>query len=441
MIDSRGFVLFMLFLPCAARRNIRSGDSAYDSQQQTNTLTKAHEVSAKVREAFHPGVPLKSLFRDGSPPAGALHTADGQGRHLHAAPWRRISSFPKSMVGQDDRRAEHVEPDRVVPPTSEQAISLTPPETAALRNFTQKAVAQLQDLIGEPRTLSAPELLKIDDELHALVQSRRVDPALSYVISQNIRHARHVEDDGREELMVHLLTRLEEDIEQAAISEWPAMALVQELLQLDEAAMKERLRRHFDLSRFSIRTDLPELAQTLKVAVYNLEILDASLAKVTGLQLDPEEVEATVVGLHRVANVARTVLREMHGEEAVTAFSAEMDTTSSRMTDVAPSTGRAAPAKMQFFGGKSAEEVLEEKGYWPGEWVCGDCGYIYEPGTSPPFEELRTRWKCPQCAAPRRRFVKKAGNVVGTVDDTPLLIGTLVAATVIIALVYVGLTV
>ena len=58
-----------------------------------------------------------------------------------------------------------------------------------------------------------------------------------------------------------------------------------------------------------------------------------------------------------------------------------------------------------------AEEKLEELGYWPGEWVCTDCGYIYEPGNEPPFEELRQRWKCPQCAGPRRRFVKKAGDM------------------------------
>ena len=56
-------------------------------------------------------------------------------------------------------------------------------------------------------------------------------------------------------------------------------------------------------------------------------------------------------------------------------------------------------------------QKLEEMGYWPGEWLCGDCGYIYEPGTSPPFEELRAGWKCPQCAGPRRRFVKKAGDM------------------------------
>ena len=57
---------------------------------------------------------------------------------------------------------------------------------------------------------------------------------------------------------------------------------------------------------------------------------------------------------------------------------------------------RSAPVKMQLFGKKKTiEETLEEKGYWPGEWVCADCGYIYEPGTVPPFEELRVRWKCP----------------------------------------------
>ena len=56
-------------------------------------------------------------------------------------------------------------------------------------------------------------------------------------------------------------------------------------------------------------------------------------------------------------------------------------------------------------------QKLEEMGYWPGEWLCADCGYIYEPGTSPPFEELRRGWKCPQCAGPRRRFVKKAGDM------------------------------
>merc|ERR1719460_2756685 len=93
---------------------------------------------------------------------------------------------------------------------------------------------------------------------------------------------------------------------------------------------------------------------------------------------------------------------------------------------------------MQF--GKKKELTLEEQGYWPGEWVCADCGYIYEPGTDPAFEELRGGWKCPQCAGPRRRFVKKAGGVTAAVDDSPLIIGTAATAVAIIALVYIGLT-
>ena len=81
------------------------------------------------------------------------------------------------------------------------------------------------------------------------------------------------------------------------------------------------------------------------------------------------------------------------------------------------------------------------QGYWPGEWVCADCGYIYEPGTTPPFEELRARWKCPQCAGPRRRFVKKAGGQYGQIDDSPLFIGMGLSVAFIIFAVYVGLTI
>jgi rubredoxin len=107
-------------------------------------------------------------------------------------------------------------------------------------------------------------------------------------------------------------------------------------------------------------------------------------------------------------------------------------------------TKRYGEPNMQFqVGGKkkSPEEILEEKGYWPGEWACADCGYIYDNVYQRvAFEELRPRWKCPQCAGPRRRFVKKAGGITAVVDDSPLLIGTAVAALLIIVLVYLGLT-
>lgn len=73
------------------------------------------------------------------------------------------------------------------------------------------------------------------------------------------------------------------------------------------------------------------------------------------------------------------------------------------------------------------------------QWVCADCGYIYEPGTEPAFEELRQRWKCPQCAGPRRRFVKKAGGQYGALDDSPVLLGTAALALFTVLFVVVGL--
>lgn len=81
MVHSRDLVLFILFLPGAARRSIRIGDSAHDSQQQTNTLTNTLEVSADARETFLPG-------GFGNVP----------GLQLHAAPWGRLSRFPKTIA-------------------------------------------------------------------------------------------------------------------------------------------------------------------------------------------------------------------------------------------------------------------------------------------------------------------------------------------------------
>ena len=90
-----------------------------------------------------------------------------------------------------------------------------------------------------------------------------------------------------------------------------------------------------------------------------------------------------------------------------------------------PILGRVLPTrstliKMQFGAKKQAPKVedrikiLEEKGYWTGEWICATCGYIYEPGKGPAFEELPLdRYKCPQCFVGKRRFVKNSGPFVG----------------------------
>jgi rubredoxin len=55
----------------------------------------------------------------------------------------------------------------------------------------------------------------------------------------------------------------------------------------------------------------------------------------------------------------------------------------------------------------------EEKGYW----VCGECGYIYDPEKIDPegevetgteFEDLPDEWVCPECGATKDKFDFKA---------------------------------
>ena len=57
--------------------------------------------------------------------------------------------------------------------------------------------------------------------------------------------------------------------------------------------------------------------------------------------------------------------------------------------------------------------------YWQGDWVCKDCGYVYNRDECAGFyfEEQGAGFRCPQCSGPRRRYAKKVGDVVGTTLD------------------------
>lgn len=85
---------------------------------------------------------------------------------------------------------------------------------------------------------------------------------------------------------------------------------------------------------------------------------------------------------------------------------------------------------------KVAEAELASQ-YWQGEWVCKDCGYIYNRAECAGmyFEEQGPGFRCPQCSGPRRRYAKKVGDRVGTTldgGDAPILIFSFggVAATI-----------
>lgn len=62
--------------------------------------------------------------------------------------------------------------------------------------------------------------------------------------------------------------------------------------------------------------------------------------------------------------------------------------------------------------------------------ICVDCGYVYCDST--PFEDLPQSYRCPQCNAPKRRFVpydvdsgKKSGMAEGTLGTVATVIGGL----------------
>lgn len=62
------------------------------------------------------------------------------------------------------------------------------------------------------------------------------------------------------------------------------------------------------------------------------------------------------------------------------------------------------------------EEVKGETEYWQGEWVCADCGYVYDrdiDGGGLYFEQQKKGFICPQCSAPRKRYAKKVGDQWG----------------------------
>jgi len=75
----------------------------------------------------------------------------------------------------------------------------------------------------------------------------------------------------------------------------------------------------------------------------------------------------------------------------------------------------------------SAKE--KEEMYWSGDWVCADCGYVYDRRIfgGRYFEEQTFGFKCPQCSGPRRRYAKMVGDTVGvTLDggDGPILLAS-----------------
>ena len=69
---------------------------------------------------------------------------------------------------------------------------------------------------------------------------------------------------------------------------------------------------------------------------------------------------------------------------------------------------------------KKPAQKEENTEYWQGEWVCADCGYVYDKdldGGGLYFEQQGRGFVCPQCSAPRKRYAKKVGDQWGVTRD------------------------
>ena len=93
-------------------------------------------------------------------------------------------------------------------------------------------------------------------------------------------------------------------------------------------------------------------------------------------------------------------------------------------------------------------QMSEVTEFWEGDWVCADCGYIYDAdiddpkGQGRPFELMVRGFICPQCSAPRKRYAKAVNGQWGVTNDggdLPIYAGTFLglAITTWFALVYV----
>ena len=112
-----------------------------------------------------------------------------------------------------------------------------------------------------------------------------------------------------------------------------------------------------------------------------------------------------------------------------------------------PMTSTLASPRSTMLPAKKTAAVSKEdmEKYWQGDWVCSDCGYIYErdfDGGGLWFEQQKRGFICPQCSAPRKRYAKKVGDQWGVTrdgGDLPIYAGTILglALTVYFTLVVV----
>jgi hypothetical protein len=83
--------------------------------------------------------------------------------------------------------------------------------------------------------------------------------------------------------------------------------------------------------------------------------------------------------LHLFVTLALVVVSRFDNV-AVDAFQIPTSSTIKSLNSVASSSSSITTTSLHVFGNKkstSAEEQAKKEIYWQGDWVCKDCGYIY----------------------------------------------------------------
>ena len=206
---------------------------------------------------------------------------------------------------------------------------------------------QLQALLG------AGEINKMDAQLSALVRKNEVDAGLFYVIMRNMQDAKDAGDEGGERLLMHLYTRLQEELEKKTE---PALALLHKLTRMDNPGVRVNL----------LNANLVEQTETLLPDGQKLQLqspapakvppmdlaaaIDNTIEKVLRLPIDRAAIEATAEDIRTVAKEARMVVAEHYDSEMLNSF-----------TDaLTPAFARALPAPRPEVEPGSAPRIMTE---------------------------------------------------------------------------------
>lgn len=147
------------------------------------------------------------------------------------------------------------------------------------------------------------------------------------MLFRNIEQAQADGDEKLASVLVHLHTRLQEELEKRTE---PALALLHKLTRTDDAPLRGRILRHFLLPQKAIKlpdgSEMPmkpgakAAGATVSPDEFSAAVID-TLGKIEQLPVDRAMLVDTAEGIRQVAKEARGVIAEGYSEAELDAFS------------------------------------------------------------------------------------------------------------------------